>query len=93
MKFTMNKRLAQLPPYIFVHLANLKRKAAAAGHKVIDLGQGSPDLPSPDYVVAAARESMADSKTHGYPVANGSPEYRKAIAGLPPPSMGTTWIT
>ncbi|MBI3299776.1 MAG: aminotransferase class I/II-fold pyridoxal phosphate-dependent enzyme [Elusimicrobia bacterium] len=77
----MNKRLASLPPYIFVHLANLKRKAAAAGHTVIDLGQGSPDLPSPDYVVAAAQASISDAKTHGYPVANGSLEYRKAIAG------------
>ncbi|MDE2291952.1 MAG: aminotransferase class I/II-fold pyridoxal phosphate-dependent enzyme [Elusimicrobia bacterium] len=81
MKFTMNKRLAKLPPYIFVHLGNLKRQAAAAGHKVIDLGQGSPDLPSPDYVVAEAQKAVADAKLHGYPIANGLPEYRKAIAG------------
>lgn len=81
MKFSMNKRLAQLPPYIFVHLGNLKRKAAAAGHKVIDLGQGSPDLPSPDYAVAAAQKALGDVKTHGYPLSNGLPEYRKAIAG------------
>ena len=80
MKFSMNKRLASLPPYIFVHLGNLKRAAAAAGHKVIDLGQGSPDLPSPDYVIAAAQKSMADVATHGYPIANGLPEYRKAVA-------------
>lgn len=80
MKFTMNQRLAKLPPYIFVHLANLKRQAAAAGHQVIDLGQGSPDLPSPDYAVAAAQKAVADPKTHGYPLAAGAPEYRKAIA-------------
>lgn len=80
MKFSMNQRLAKLPPYIFVHLGNLKREAAAKGHKVIDLGQGSPDLPSPAYVVTAAQKAMEDVKTHGYPIANGLPEYRKAVA-------------
>ncbi|MFH1725957.1 MAG: aminotransferase class I/II-fold pyridoxal phosphate-dependent enzyme [Elusimicrobiota bacterium] len=80
MKFAMNKRLSGLPPYIFVHLGNLKRKEIAAGKDVIDLGQGSPDLPSPSYVVDAAREGVKDPGTHGYPVANGTPEYRKAVA-------------
>lgn len=80
MKFGMNKRLAQLPPYIFVHLGNLKREAAAKGHKVIDLGQGSPDLPSPAHAIAAAQKAMENPATHGYPIANGLPEYRKAVA-------------
>lgn len=80
MKPTPNQRLSQLPPYIFVHLGQLKRKAAADGKDVIDLGQGSPDLPSPQHVVAAAREAVADASTHGYPIANGTAEYRKAIA-------------
>lgn len=80
MKFGMNQRLAKLPPYIFVHLGNLKREAAAKGHKVIDLGQGSPDLPSPVAAVTAAQKAMEDVKTHGYPIANGLPEYRKAVA-------------
>lgn len=80
MKFSANKRLRSLPPYIFVHLGNLKRVELEKGKDVIDLGQGSPDQPSPDHVVKAASEAVRDGTLHGYPVANGLPEYRQAIA-------------
>ncbi len=81
MKPTPIKRLSDLPPYIFVHLGNLKRQALDKGKDVIDLGQGSPDLPSPKHVIEAAIEAIQDPKNHGYPIANGIPEYRQAIAG------------
>src|SRR5687767_1477347 len=80
MKAEMNSRLASLPPYIFVHLGKLKLEQLNAGKDVIDLGQGSPDLPSPKHVVEAAAKALHDSKTHGYPIANGTLEYRQAIA-------------
>lgn len=80
MKFKANDRLSQLPPYIFVHLGNLKQEELKKGNDVIDLGQGSPDQPSPDSVIKAASDAMADGKLHGYPIANGLPEYRQAIA-------------
>ncbi|PCI40408.1 MAG: LL-diaminopimelate aminotransferase [Elusimicrobia bacterium] len=76
----MNSRLGSVPPYVFVHLGKLKMKALSAGKDVIDLGQGSPDLATPDYVIKAATDAMADPKTHGYPIANGLLEYREAIA-------------
>lgn len=81
MKPTPSKKLAGLPPYLFVRLAQLKAKAEASGLSVIDLGQGSPDLPSPGNVVEAVRAAVEEPWTHRYPQTQGLPELRRAIAG------------
>jgi aspartate/methionine/tyrosine aminotransferase len=62
-------------------LAKLKAEAEAAGLSVIDLGQGSPDLPSPANVVAALKGAIDEPWTHRYPQAQGMPALRRAIAG------------
>ncbi|MBI3553080.1 MAG: aminotransferase class I/II-fold pyridoxal phosphate-dependent enzyme [Elusimicrobia bacterium] len=80
MKPTASKKLASLPPYLFVLLAKLKAQAESAGHSVIDLGQGSPDLPSPARVVAALKASIDKPWTHRYPANSGLPALRQAIA-------------
>ncbi len=81
MKPTPSKKLASLPPYLFVRLAQLKAQAEAAGLEVIDLGQGSPDLPSPEHVVRGLKNAIDDPRTHRYPAAAGMPRLRQAIAG------------
>lgn len=81
MKPTPSKKLAGLPPYLFVRLSALKAQAEAAGLNVIDLGQGSPDLPSPENVVSALKRAIDDPRTHRYPAAAGMPALRRAIAG------------
>ena len=51
MQIQIAERLKKLPPYLF---ADLRRKIAAAkekGVKVISLGIGDPDRPTPDPVV------------------------------------------
>ncbi|HVE13444.1 MAG TPA: aminotransferase class I/II-fold pyridoxal phosphate-dependent enzyme, partial [Elusimicrobiota bacterium] len=75
-----NSRLSSLPPYIFVRREALKAQAPDAGHDVIDLGKGSPDLPAPDVAVEAVAKAVRDPKTHTYPPAAGTPELRAAIA-------------
>lgn len=80
MKPTASKKLASLPPYLFVRLAQLKAQAEAAGLSVIDLGQGSPDLPSPENVVAALKNAIDQPWTHRYPQTQGLPALRQAIA-------------
>ncbi len=80
MKPTSSKKLSDLPPYLFVHLANLKQKSQASGMGIIDLGQGSPDLPSPPNVVRALKQAADDASTHRYPPAAGLAELRAAIA-------------
>jgi len=62
-------RLKKLPPYLF---ADLRRKIAAArqkGVKVISLGIGDPDSPTPDPVVrelCRAIDDPADPNRHRY---------------------------
>jgi aspartate/methionine/tyrosine aminotransferase len=58
----------------------IDRKAAAAGEpRVINLGIGQPDFPTPDHIVEAAVKALRDGH-HGYTPANGIPELREAIA-------------
>ena len=80
MKPTSSKKLTGLPPYLFVRQAALKQQSAASGHGIIDLGQGSPDLPSPANVVAALKKAIDEPWTHRYPQAQGQPQLRAAIA-------------
>ena len=47
---------------------------------VIDLGVGDPDIPTPNFVIDAMNKAMRDPKTHRYPLDQGLPEFRKAIA-------------
>ena len=42
------RRIENLPPYVFTIINNLKIEARRAGHDVVDLGFGNPDIPSPD---------------------------------------------
>lgn len=90
MKPAPSRKLSSLPPYLFVHLAGLKLKAEAAGLKVIDLGQGSPDLPSPAPVVEALQKAADEPWTHRYPLASGLPELREALAAWYAKRFGVT---
>jgi aspartate/methionine/tyrosine aminotransferase len=80
MKPTPSKKLTSLPPYLFVRINALKAKAKAEGLDIIDLGQGSPDLPTAPHIVEALRLAAGDAQTHRYPPSDGLPELREAIA-------------
>lgn len=74
------KRIETLPPYLF---ASLDRKLAAKraqGVDVISLGVGDPDMPTPEHIVEAMRDAVADPATHRYPSYYGSIEFRTAVA-------------
>ncbi len=70
----------KVPPYVFAHVAKLIAEKQAQGIDVINLGIGSPDLPSPPHVVKALQEAAADPKNHRYPSYTGLPQLRQAIA-------------
>ncbi|MFN8591523.1 MAG: methionine aminotransferase [Thermomicrobiales bacterium] len=48
-------------------------------HGAVNLGQGFPDFPGPDFVKEAAREAI-DSDLNQYAISHGAPRLRKAIA-------------
>jgi aspartate/methionine/tyrosine aminotransferase len=52
---------------------------AAQGRSIINLGIGQPDFPTPEHIVEAGREALADGH-HGYTPANGIPKLREAVA-------------
>jgi aspartate/methionine/tyrosine aminotransferase len=52
---------------------------AAQGRKIINLGIGQPDFPTPEHIVDAGRKALADGH-HGYTPANGTPQLREAVA-------------
>jgi LL-diaminopimelate aminotransferase len=74
------KRVEHLPPYLFAELDRKIAERRAAGVDVISLGIGDPDRPTPEHVVAAAQEGVADASTHQYPSYYGMPEFRQAVA-------------
>src|SRR5574341_1247227 len=80
MNFEFADRLKKLPPYLFVEIDRVKRKALAEGKKIIDLGIGDPDLPTPQAIIEALREAAQDPKNHRYSLDAGLPEFRQAIA-------------
>jgi acetylornithine aminotransferase len=70
--------LAELGAYPFAHVAEEKRRVAAAGTRVIDFGPGDPSEPTAEFI----RHALADGirETMEYPRAAGLPELRAAIA-------------
>src|SRR2546426_6742898 len=62
----------------YVVLAAAKR-LEAAGHKVVHLEIGEPDMPTPPHVVEAGVRALRDGLTR-YALAAGVPELRDAIA-------------
>jgi aspartate aminotransferase len=55
------------------------RQLEAAGHRVVHLEIGEPDVPTAPHVVEAAIRALRDGRTR-YAVAAGVPEFRDAVA-------------
>jgi LL-diaminopimelate aminotransferase len=76
----VSKRIETLPAYLFASLDKKLAAKRAQGVDVISLGVGDPDLPTPEHIVEAMREAVADPATHRYPSYYGSIEFRSAVA-------------
>jgi LL-diaminopimelate aminotransferase len=79
-QFKPADRIAQLPPYPFAEADRQIAAKRAAGHDVISLGIGDPDLPTPDSVVEELKRTAEQPPNHRYPEYYGLPELRKAIS-------------
>ncbi len=73
-------RLKQLPPYIFIALDQLKKKAIADGADIISFGIGDPDLPTPKPIIEALARAAKNPANHQYPDGEGLMGTRKALA-------------
>jgi len=78
--FDFADRLKQLPPYLFKEIDRVKEEVRARGVDIIDLGVGDPDLPTPDFIIAALQRAVEDPSTHRYPSYSGMNDFREAVA-------------
>lgn len=79
---TLVPSVAQLPKYVFAWLDDLKATARARGAALIDLGIGSPDLPTPPGIADTVARALAHGADHGYPPFRGTERFRGAVTGF-----------
>ncbi len=75
-------RLQQVQEYYFSRKLREVRQLAAAGHPVINMGIGSPDLAPSDEVLQTLKDAVEEMGAHQYQSYQGLPELRKTIAGF-----------
>ena len=80
MEFQQSKLLDTLPKQFFANLVAKVNAKVAEGVDVINLGQGNPDKPTPEYIVKSTQKWVADPKTHKYSPFQGLPEFKQAAA-------------
>jgi aspartate/methionine/tyrosine aminotransferase len=73
-------RLKEVQEYYFSRKLREVRKLKAAGHPILNMGIGSPDLAPSAEVLQTLRESLEDPGAHQYQSYQGLPELRQTIA-------------
>lgn len=73
-------RLQHLPPYLFARIEEKIAQARERGERLISLGIGDPDSPTPQNVVAELERAARDPANHRYPTSAGLLEFRQAVA-------------
>jgi len=61
-----SNRMKRLPLYLFTIIDRLKREAQENGRKIIDLGMGNPDMPTPNHVVDELCAQARKGENHRY---------------------------
>ncbi len=80
MEFEFAKRIKELPPYLFAELDRLKEEQIKKGVKVIDLGVGDPDIPTPENIIKALQNAAEKKENHRYPSYIGMLKFREAAS-------------
>jgi succinyldiaminopimelate transaminase len=80
--------LVSVGPYPFTRLDAAKREASARGIELLDFGTGDPREVTPEFIRAALVESLGERSS--YPLAQGLPELRAAVAGWCARRFGVT---
>ncbi|MFC8150767.1 pyridoxal phosphate-dependent aminotransferase [Bacillus paralicheniformis] len=82
MKFELSDVLKQLPEQFFASLVKKVNEKIAAGHDVINLGQGNPDQPTPDHIVDTMVQAVRNPENHQYSSFRGSRSLKEAAAAF-----------
>ncbi|WP_248925490.1 pyridoxal phosphate-dependent aminotransferase [Paenibacillus hamazuiensis] len=74
------ERIQELPVQFFAKLVGKANEQIAAGHDVINLGQGNPDQPTPEHIVRSLQKAAENPQYHRYPPFNGYLFLKQAVA-------------
>lgn len=77
--FAPSTNIAELRESATIAVSVRAKAMRAAGRAVIDLGAGEPDMPTPDYIIAAAHRAL-DAGATRYTMVEGIPPLRQRIA-------------
>ncbi len=80
MKIKYSKKLNLLPPYLFAEIDRKKKAAIDRGVKIISLGVGDPDLPTPEHIVESMQTAVTKTEYHQYPFGAGLKQFRQVVA-------------
>ncbi|WP_377864551.1 pyridoxal phosphate-dependent aminotransferase [Bacillus sp. R86525] len=78
--FQPSEIVTSLPTQFFASLVAKVNKVVAAGHDVINLGQGNPDQPTPPHIVKALQNAAEKTIHHKYPPFRGHESLKEAVA-------------
>lgn len=78
--FQPSEIVTSLPTQFFASLVAKVNKVVAAGHDVINLGQGNPDQPTPQHIVKALQDAVEKTIHHKYPPFRGHESLKEAVA-------------
>lgn len=78
--FKPSEIVTSLPTQFFASLVAKVNKVVAAGHDVINLGQGNPDQPTPQHIVKALQDAAEKTIHHKYPPFRGHESLKEAVA-------------
>lgn len=79
-QYPPSELLKSLPKQFFASLVKNVGQSLAAGHDVINLGQGNPDQPTPEHIVKKMQEAAANPVNHKYSPFQGHLYLKQAIA-------------
>jgi aspartate/methionine/tyrosine aminotransferase len=80
MNYNGSERIHSLPEQKFSLLVDKARELSTSGKKVINLGQGNPDLPTPDHIVTSLINSASNPEYHKYPPFRGHDFLKQSIS-------------
>ena len=79
-RMEFSRKLQQLPDQFFAALVQKVNAALSEGRDIINLGQGNPDQPTPQHIIAALQQAAENPQTHKYSPFRGIEELRIAAA-------------
>jgi aminotransferase len=78
--YSQSDLLTNLPKQFFASLVKKVSQYVEQGYDVINLGQGNPDLPTPEHIVKRLQEAAVKPVNHKYPPFQGYQYLKQAAA-------------